>query len=118
VRAALAALAAALLGGLVAAQYVDAPLFGYLAPFAVGVGCGAAAQAAAGVRSGPTAFRVRGIAALCAVLGVGLGFLLEHSRAPLSSPALLPALLAVVGALLWTAPPRGARDARTAGRGG
>ena len=117
-RGALAALGAAVLGGLVAAQYVDAELFAYLTPAVVGAGCGAAAQSAAGtVRGpdrgrGPTAQRVRAVAALCALLGVGLGFLLEGSRDPVSSSAALPAALAVGGALLWTAPPRARRPAR------
>ena len=112
VRGALAALGAAVLGGVVAAQYVDAELFAYLTPFVVGVGCGAAAQAAASARTGPTATRLRAVAAVCAVLGVGLGFLLEGSRAPVSTGAAVPALLGVAGALLWTVPPRGARGGR------
>lgn len=112
VRGALAGLGAGVLGGVVAAQYVDAELLGYLTPVVVGAGCGAAAQAAAGtVRGpdrgrGPTALRVRAVAALCAVLAVGLGLLLEGSSAPLSSGAVVPALLAAAGALLWTVPPR------------
>ena len=110
VRGALAAFGTCLLGGLVAAQYVDAELFAYLTPFVVGVLCGAAAQAAAGgPRRGPTALRVRAVAALLAVLGVGLGLLLEGSHRPLSGAAVVPALLALAGAVLWTAPPRRAR---------
>ena len=107
VRGTLAAFGTALLGGLVAAQYVDAELFAYLTPFVVGVVCGAAAQAAAGgAKRGPTALRVRAAATLCAVLGVGLGMLLEGSHPPVSSATLVPALLAVTGAVLWTMPPR------------
>jgi hypothetical protein len=116
VRGALAAFGTCLLGGLVAAQYVDAELFAYLTPFVVGVLCGAAAQAAAGgPRRGPTALRVRAVAALLAVLGVGLGLLLEGSHRPLSGAAVVPALLALAGAVLWTAPPRRARRAGPAG---
>ncbi len=112
VRAALAALAAAVVGGAVAAQYVDAEVFAYLTPVVVGAGCGAAAQAASGTARGaaartPTATRVRVVAAVAAVLAVGLGFLLEGSREPLSGHALAPSLLAVAGAVLWTLPPRG-----------
>lgn len=106
-RGALAALGAAVLAGTVSAQYVGAELFAYLAPLVVGVVCGAAAQAAAGgPRRGTTAVRVRAVAAACAVLGVGLGLLLEGSEQPVSSAAALPAALAVVGAVVWTAPPR------------
>lgn len=121
VRGTLAALGAAVLGGVVSAQYVGAELFAYLTPFVVGVLCGAAAQAAAGgPRRGTTALRVRGAAALCALLGTGLGLLLEGSRSPVSSAAVVPALLAVAGAVLWTAPPRSGprRQAATGGRGG
>lgn len=107
VRGTLAALGAAMLGGVVAAQYVGAELFAYLTPFVVGVVCGASAQAAAGgPRRGTTALRVRAAAALCALLGTGLGLLLEGSRSPVSTAAVVPALLAVAGAVLWTAPPR------------
>jgi hypothetical protein len=117
VRAALAGLGAAVLGGLVAAQYVDAELFAYLTPAVVGAGCGAAAQAAAGgPRRGATADRVRVVAAGAGVLGVALGFLLEGSRDPVSAGALLPYGLAVLGAVLWTLPPK--RRAPTAGRAG
>jgi hypothetical protein len=112
VRGALAALGAAVLGGVVAAQYVDAELFAVVTPAVVGAACGAAAQAASRVLRGPERGRgpvsraVRGVAAVAAVLAVGLGLLLEGSRAPVSSGAVVPALLAVGGCLLWTAPPR------------
>jgi hypothetical protein len=121
VRAALAALGAAVLGGLVAAQYVDAGVFAALAPAVVGAACGAAAQAASGVTRppvrgrGPLALRVRAVAALAGVLGVGLGFVLEGSRAPMSAEALLPYALALAGAVLWTAPPRRRRSPAAAG---
>ncbi|HWH31024.1 MAG TPA: hypothetical protein VNU26_19065 [Mycobacteriales bacterium] len=119
VRAALGALAAALAGGLVAAQYVDAGWLGVVTPAVVGAATGAAAQAASGVVRGPergrgrTALQVRAIGAGAGVLAVGLGFLLERSRDPVSAGALLPSALAVAGALLWTAPPR--RGRRTGG---
>jgi hypothetical protein len=91
----------------VAAQYVGAELFAYLTPFVVGVVCGASAQAAAGgPRRGTTATRVRAVAAGCAVLGVGLGLLLEGSAQPASAALLVPGALAVAGTLLWTTPPR------------
>lgn len=107
VRAALAAQAAALLGGVVAAEYVDAQLFAYLTPFVVGVLTGAAAQSAAGgARAGPLAQRVRAVAGVYAVLGVALGFALERSKDALDSSTLLPYLAAVAGVVLWTLPPK------------
>ena len=107
VRAALAAQAVALLGGVVAAEYVDAQLFAYLTPFVVGVLTGAAAQSASGgVRTGPVASRVRVVAAVYAVLGVGLGFALERSKDALDPSTLLPYLAAVAGVVLWTLPPK------------
>ena len=107
VRAALAAQAVALLGGVVAAQYVDAQLFAYLTPFVVGVLSGAAAQSASGgVRTGSVAARVRVVAAVYAVLGVALGFALERSKDVLDSSTLLPYLAAVAGVVLWTLPPK------------
>lgn len=107
VRAALAAQAVALLGGVVAAEYVDAQLFAYLTPFVVGVLTGAAAQSASGgVRTGPVAARVRVVAGVYAVLGVALGFALERSKDVLDSSTLLPYLAAVAGVVLWTLPPK------------
>ena len=107
VRAALAAQAVALLGGVVAAEYVDAQLFAYLTPFVVGVLTGAAAQSASGgVRTGPLAARVRGVAGVYAVLGVALGFALERSKDVLDSSTLLPYVAAVAGMVLWTLPPK------------
>ena len=107
VRAALAATAAALLGGVVAAEYVDAQLFAYLTPFVVGVLTGAAAQSAAGApRTGPAALRVRVVAGTYAVLGVALGFALEQSKDVLEASTLLPYLAAVAGVVLWTLPPK------------
>ena len=110
VRAALAAIPVALVGGAVAAQYVGAELFAYLTPAVVGVLCGAAAQAAAGgPRRGRTALGVRGLACLYAVLGVALGFVLEESVDPLDPATLLPYACALAGALLWTMPPKDRR---------
>lgn len=107
VRAALAAHGVALLGGVVAAQYVGAQLFAYLTPFVVGVLTGAAAQsAAAGPRTGAEALRVRVLAAVYAVLGVALGFALERSQDVAGTSTLLPYAAAVVGVVLWTLPPK------------
>jgi hypothetical protein len=115
VRAALAATPVALLGGVVAAQYVGAGLFAYLTPAVVGVLCGAAAQAAAGgPRRGDLALAVRALACLYAVLGVAFGFVLERSVDPLASATLLPYACAVLGVVLWTSPPK----VRTGGRRG
>jgi hypothetical protein len=123
VRAALAAYGAALLGGLVAAQYVDAELFALLTPAVVGAACGAAGQSASRVlRSpergrGPLSRAVRAVACVAALLGVGLGFVLERSTDPVSSSALLPCATAVVACLLWTAPPRRRPEEPEAGPG-
>lgn len=120
VRAALGATPVALLGGVVAAQYVGAELFAYLTPAVVGVLCGAAAQAAAGgPRRGKVALGVRTIACLYAVLGIAVGFVLEQSVDPLEGGTLLPYACAVLGAFLWTLPPkpRPSRDVRDGRRG-
>ncbi len=107
VRAALAAQAVALLGGVVAAQYVGAELFAYLTPFVVGVLTAAAAQtASAAPRTGPPAMRLRAVAGVYAVLGVALGFVLEGSEGALDGRSVLPYVAAVVGVVLWTLPPK------------
>jgi predicted lipid-binding transport protein (Tim44 family) len=106
VRAALGGLAAALAMGLVASEYVGAGLFAYLTPLVLGVLTGEAAQrAAAAPRRGPLALGVRGLAALLSVLGTALGFVVEGSAAPWSGQAVLPYAAAVLGAVVWTAPP-------------
>lgn len=107
VRAALGSYAVALLGGVVAAQYVGAAVFAYLTPFVVGVLTGAAAQGAAGIaKGGPGGNAVRLIAAVYAVLGIALGFVLERSEGVLSSASVLPYVAAIVGVVLWTLPPK------------
>lgn len=107
VRAALGGYAAALAMGLVSSEYVGAGLFAYLTPLVLGVLTGEAAQrAGAAPRRGPLARAVRGVAALLAVLGTGLGFVVEGSAAPLSGEAVLPYVAAVLGALVWTVPPK------------
>lgn len=107
VRAALAAHGVAVLGGVVAAQYVGAQLFAYLTPFVVGVLTAAAAQAAAGgVRTGPLVPRVRAIALVYALIGVALGFAIERSQDVVSGGALVPYVAAVAGVVLWTLPPK------------
>lgn len=107
VRGTLAALGAAVLGGVVAAQYVGAELFAYLTPFVVGVLTGAAAQSAStSPRTGPEAMRVRGVAGIYALLGVALGFALEKSADAFDASTLLPYAAAVVGVVLWTLPPK------------
>ena len=106
-RGALAANGVALLGGVVAAQYVGAQLFAYLTPFVVGVLTGAAAQSASGsARTGSEATSIRVLAGVYAVLGVALGFALEKSQDVLGASALLPYAAAVLGVVLWTLPPK------------
>jgi hypothetical protein len=107
VRAALAAQLVAVLGGVVAAQYVGAELFAYLTPFVVGVLTAAAAQASsAAPRTGAPATRLRLVASVYAVLGVGLGFVLEGSEGALDGRSLLPYAAALAGVVLWTLPPK------------
>lgn len=107
VRAGLAAHAVALVGGVVASQYVGAQLFAYLTPLVVGVLVAAAAQSASGgPRSGPAALQVRGVAVTYALLAVALGFVLEESAGVVAVDALLPYAAAVAGVVLWTLPPK------------
>lgn len=114
-RGTLAAYYVALVGAVVASEYVQAPLLGYLGPFVVGVVCGAAAlRGAATDGRGRLGTRVRGVAAGLALLGVALAFRIEGSQGLLSAGTLLPYLAAVAGALLWTVPPR-RRPAQGAG---
>ena len=113
VRAALGAFFVALLGGLVASEYVGATIFSYIGPFVVGVVCGAAATKAAGTDGrGVIGQRVRVVGAVLGVLGVAFGFLVEQSLAPASFDldVLLPYVAAVAGAWLWTVPPRPRRS--------
>jgi hypothetical protein len=109
VRGALAAFAAAMLGGLVASEYVGSTVFSYVGPFVVGVVCGGAAtKAAATDGRGELGTRVRAVGALLGVLGVGFGFLDEQSLDPVSASGdvLLAYAAAAAGAVLWTMPPR------------
>lgn len=109
-RATLASTPVGLLGGIVAAEYVGAGLFGYLTPLVLGVLCGAAAQAAAGVgRTGSAVRLVRAGACLYAVMGTALGFSLEGSQSVFAPRSYLPYLCAVAGAFLWTLPPKAAK---------
>jgi hypothetical protein len=108
VRAGLAASGAAIAWGYVTAEYVGADLFKYLSPAVLGVLCGGAATAAAASpRRGRLATRVRLLAVLYAVLGAGLGFLLEGTYEPVSGniEVLLPYAIAAAAAWFWTAPP-------------
>jgi hypothetical protein len=113
VRAALAAYAAAVAWGYVTAEYVGAGYFAYLSPAVLGVLCGGAATSAAGSpRPGPLLQRVRLAAVLLALLGSGLGFVLEGTYGVLSASTdvLVPYAITVAAAWLWTSPPRAARS--------
>ena len=108
-RAALGASGVAYAGAPVWAQYVGAGVMGLLVPVVLGVLTGAAgASAARSDGRGRAGAAVRAAAVVWALLGTGLGLLLEGSRDPLSTAALLPAGLAALGAVLWTQPVRGA----------
>lgn len=110
VRAALAANVVAVLGGLVASQYVGAPYFAFIAPFAVGLFCAMAASRAARTDgSGPVGMQVRVLAISYALLGTGLGFVAVPGRGDAFAPVgdvLPPYLSALVGVVLWMLPPR------------
>jgi len=109
VRAALAANGAAVGWGYVTSEYVGADLFKYLSPAVLGVLCGGASTAAArNPGRGVLSNRVRLVAAVYALLGTALGFLLEGTYQPLSlsTEVLLPYAITVAAAWLWTAPPR------------
>lgn len=119
VRAGLAAHVAALLGGVVASEYVEAPYFSYVAPMLVGLLVAAAATRAARTDgSGVLGSRVRWMAVGYSVLGCGVGFLAQPGRSSavteLGDKA-LPYLCAAAGALLWCLPPRAPRAAPTPG---
>jgi hypothetical protein len=109
VRAGLAALAVSMLGGWVAAQYVDTQYFAVVAPALVGLGCAWAATAAGGRMPARVAVALAGVAA---VLGTGLSDRLVPGGQNLLVPAshrLPPYLAAVLGALAWPVlfgPPR------------
>lgn len=110
VRAALAASVAALAGGVVASEYVEAPYFAYLAPLLVGLLVAAAATRAAHTDgSGLIGGRVRVISIGYALVGAALGFLTQPGTpspfADFGGKA-LPYLCAVAGAVLWCLPPR------------
>lgn len=109
VRGVLAAYGTAIAWAYVTAEYVEASWLAYIAPALLGILCGwAALSAAANPRRGALLHRVRVASVVCAVLGVGLGFLLEnpYARPPLELDVLLPYPIAAVAAWLWTAPPK------------
>lgn len=116
VRASLAATAAGTAGGVVASEYVGAPYFSFLAPFVVGVLCGAAATRAARTDGrGALGLRVRAVSVLYALLGVAVGFRLVPGGPSAFTPfgeVVVPYLAALAGAALWTQPPRNRPRAR------
>lgn len=109
VRGVLAAYATAVVWAYVTAEYVEASWLAYFAPALLGILCGWASLSAAGnPRKGLLLQRVRWAAVICAVLGIGLGFLLENpfERPPLHPDVVLPYPIAALATWLWTAPPR------------
>lgn len=109
-RAALAAHATALVGGVVASEYVEAPYFAYLAPLLVGLLVAAAATRAARTDgTGTLGGRVRSLSIAYALVACALGFLTQPGTpSPVEdlSGKVLPYLCAVAGAVLWCLPPR------------
>ena len=110
VRAALAGSFTAVLGGLVSSEYIGAPYFAFIAPFLVGVLCGVVMLRAAGTTgTGTRVGQVRALAAVYAVLGVGVGFKLVPGGGSALHPVLEvgpPYVCALLGAVLWTWPAR------------
>jgi len=120
VRAALAALATAFVGGWIAAQYVDTQYFAVVAPGLVALACAWAAAAAA---PGVPVRRPVAIAIVAGLLATGLSDRLVPGGQNLFLPAghrIPPYLTAVVGALAWPVlfgPPRPRPKTQPAGRG-
>lgn len=108
VRAAVAGSFAAVLGGLVCSEYIGAPYFDFIAPCLVGVLCGVVMLRAAGIPGAAvSSSRVRALAAVYAVLGVGVGFKVVPGGGSALSPVLDVGpsyVCAVLGAVLWTWP--------------
>ncbi len=108
-RAALAAYATSVAWSFVTAEYVGAGVFQYLAPGLLGILSGGAAIAAASnPRPGDLLQRIRIAVVVCALLGVGLGFLLASpfDRPPLALETVVPYVVAGAAAWLWTGPPK------------
>jgi hypothetical protein len=103
IRAGLAGLCAAIVGGVIATQYVDVHIFSLVAPFLVGLAVAWSATAARG--RGPAVDPpIMAIAAVLAVLGAGLAFrLVTGGQDPLGSFGEVgpPYLCAVAGTLMW-----------------
>ena len=103
VRAGLAGLITAIVGGVIATQYVDVHIFSLVAPFLVGLAVAWSATAARG--RGPAVDPpVMAIAAGLAVLGAALGFrLVTGGQDPLGSFGEVgpPYLCAIAGTLVW-----------------
>lgn len=108
-RAALAANATSVAMGYVAAEYVQADLFKWLAPAVLGVLTGLAATSASrNPRDLFLARRVRLVSGVYALLGTAYGFVLEGTFGVFSSSTdvWVPYLVAVAAAWAWTTPPR------------
>ena len=106
-RAGLASLPVALIGGWIATQYVYDHIFSLVVPGLVGLTTGWVASAAVPRRQRAARWMALPIAAVAAVLGTALGFhLLPGGRQSVLSPFSVvgaPYLCAVVGTALWPA---------------
>ena len=104
VRAGLAGVAVALLGGFVVTQYVGTRYFSVVAPGLVGLAASWAVSAAATRLAAHRRVVVLVIAAIAGLVGTGLGFRLVPGGQSLVSPigdVAPPYLASVVGALAW-----------------
>jgi hypothetical protein len=99
----------ALVWAAVTAEYVGAGLLAYFSAALLGVLCAGAAMSAAGSpRGGVLAQRVRLLSVLLALLGAGLGFLLEgtYDALSLNVDVLVPYAITAAAAWQWNAPPK------------
>lgn len=114
VRAALTGTVSAVLGGIVASEYIGTALFSLLVPFLVGVLCaGATRRAGQTDGRGTLGRRIRGMGVGYAVLGVAVGFKVVPGGSSAFRPALevVPTYLsAALGAVLESIPAKRGRD--------
>ena len=109
--AAVAAHLTSIVGGVVCSEYVDVTFFEIVVPAVLGIACGAAAEFGARRARG---WQLRALAVLYALLGTALAYVAVPGPGSPFTPLadVVPSYAgAVLGAWLWTAPPRRRRPA-------